>query len=96
VIGVGTCSYCGEPWPSCACGTRKPPPTPAADDDAPAPLVEWVQWRRGGLFHVRLNTGGDLACGRTSPPTAPADSFPPVELLCSQCLVALHDRGVGR
>ena len=83
---VGRCSSCGELWPSCKCGVRKPPP-----------LIEWVAWktRKPGIFgdhrslyHVRLSSGGRLLCG-TRPPEGnvpAADSLVAVERRCSNCL----------
>lgn len=58
-VTIGTCPYCGEPWPKCTCGkatkpevldTFEPEPPPESELDAiertPAPILrEWVQWR---------------------------------------------------
>lgn len=60
-------------------------------------LIEWVQWG-SSLFHVRLSSGGRLACGAIAPATAAANSFPPTERKCANCLATLrlNDGGARR
>jgi len=97
VNAVGTCSYCGKPWPAYECGKPRKPPVLDSLEPEPATLYEWVQWRTGtstlSRFHVRLSTSGTLLCGRVVPALAAADSFAPPELRCRQCqaMVVRHE-----